>query len=63
VKIVDVNGSSRKGGNTEVLIKEAFSVLESHEIEIKLISPADKKSSLVMLANIVEKMGEMSYSG
>jgi len=37
MKVVAFNGSPRRGGNTEVLIKKVLSVLESEGIETELI--------------------------
>jgi len=43
MKIVAFNGSPRKGGNTEILIKEVFKVLEHNGIKTELIQVGGKK--------------------
>lgn len=37
MKIVAFNGSPRKGGNTEMLIREVFSSVEKHGIETEIV--------------------------
>ena len=37
VKVLAINGSPRKGGNTELLIKEVFKTLEAEGVETELI--------------------------
>jgi multimeric flavodoxin WrbA len=43
MKVLGINGSPRKGGNTEILIKEVFNVLESHGINTEMIQIGGKK--------------------
>lgn len=43
MKVVAVNGSPRRGGNTEILIKKVFEVLEKEGIETELILLAEKR--------------------
>jgi multimeric flavodoxin WrbA len=43
MKVVAFNGSPRKGGNTEILIKEVFKVLEENGIKTELIQVGGKK--------------------
>jgi multimeric flavodoxin WrbA len=43
MKVVAFNGSPRKGGNTEILIKEVFKVLEQNGIKTELIQTGGKK--------------------
>ena len=43
MKVVAFNGSPRKGGNTEILIKEVFKVLEARGIKTELIQVGGKK--------------------
>ena len=42
MKVVAINGSPRRDGNTAILIKEVFKVLESHGIETELIQLGNK---------------------
>lgn len=42
-KVVAFNGSPRKGGNTELLIKEVFKVLEKKGVEVELVQLGGKK--------------------
>jgi len=43
MKVIGINGSSRKGGNTSILIKTVFQQLEKEGIETELIELADKE--------------------
>jgi multimeric flavodoxin WrbA len=43
MKVVAFNGSPRKGGNTEILIKEVFKVLEEKGLKTELIQVGGKK--------------------
>ena len=43
VKVVGFAGSPRKGGNTELLVREALSAAEEEGADIELISLADKE--------------------
>ena len=43
MKVVGINGSARKDGNTATLIKEVFKVLEAEGIETELVQLAGKK--------------------
>jgi len=43
LKVVGINGSPRMGGNTEILIKKVFDVLEREGIDTELINLADRK--------------------
>ncbi len=42
MKVVAINGSARKNGNTAVLIKEVFSILEKNDIECEMIQLSGK---------------------
>lgn len=42
MKVLGINGSPRKGGNTEILIKEVFKVLEGKGIKTELIQVGGK---------------------
>ena len=43
MKVLGINGSPRKGGNTEILIKEVFKVLEANGIKTELFQIGGKK--------------------
>ena len=43
MKVVAINGSARKDGNTAILIRQVFSVLESEGIETELIQLAGEQ--------------------
>jgi len=43
MKVVGINGSSRKGGNTAIMIKRVFAELEAEGIETELIELSGKK--------------------
>lgn len=43
MKVVAFNGSPRKKGNTEILLREVLKVLESHGLETELIQIGGKK--------------------
>ena len=43
MKVVAINGSSRKNGNTAILIKCVFKELEKESIETEMIQLAGKK--------------------
>jgi len=43
LKVVGINGSPRKGGNTEILIKKAFDILEEKGISTELINLGELK--------------------
>ncbi|EHJ02255.1 NADPH-dependent FMN reductase [Clostridium sp. DL-VIII] len=45
MKVVAINGSARKNGNTAIAIKRVFSVLEKHGIETELIQLSGKSIS------------------
>ena len=42
MKIIAINGSPRRDGNTAILIKEVFKILETHGIETELIQLGNK---------------------
>lgn len=42
MKVVAINGSARKNGNTAVLINEVFSILEKDDIECEMIQLSGK---------------------
>ena len=42
MKVVAINGSPRRDGNTAILIKEVFKILENHGIETELIQLGNK---------------------
>lgn len=42
MKVVAINGSPRRDGNTAILIKEVFKVLENHGIETEFIQLGNK---------------------
>ncbi len=42
MKVVAINGSPRRDGNTAILIKEVFKILETHGIETELIQLGNK---------------------
>ena len=41
MKVIGINGSGRKDGNTAILIRTIFEVLQSHNIETELIQLPD----------------------
>jgi len=43
MKVLAINGSPRKKGNTELLLREAMKVLEEHGIDTELIKIGGKK--------------------
>ena len=43
MKVIAINGSPRKKGNTEILIREVLKVLEKNGIETELIQIGGKK--------------------
>ena len=43
MKVVAINGSARKDGNTAILIRRVFSVLEKEGIETELIQLAGQQ--------------------
>lgn len=43
MKILAINGSPRKGGNTELLIREVFKTLEAHGIETEMYQLGGKQ--------------------
>jgi len=43
MKVLGINGSPRKGGNTEILIREVFKVLEDKGYKTELIQVGGKK--------------------
>lgn len=43
MKVIGINGSARKGGNTAIIIKTVFEELEEKGIETELIELADKE--------------------
>ena len=43
MKVLAINGSPRKGGNTELMIKEAFKALEAGGVETELIHLGGKE--------------------
>lgn len=43
MRVIAINGSARKNGNTAILIKEVFSVLEEENINCELIQLAGEK--------------------
>lgn len=42
MKVIAINGSPRRDGNTAILIKEVFKILENHGIETELIQLGNK---------------------
>jgi len=44
MKVVGINGSSRKDGNTAIIIRKVFSALEKQGIETELIQLAESKT-------------------
>jgi multimeric flavodoxin WrbA len=42
MKVIAINGSPRRDGNTAILIKEVFKILESHGIETEMIQLGNK---------------------
>ena len=42
MKVIGINGSPRKGGNTEILLKTVFQELENEGIETELIQLGGK---------------------
>ncbi|MDX9880898.1 MAG: flavodoxin family protein [Prolixibacteraceae bacterium] len=42
MKVLGINGSPRKGGNTEILIKTVFAELEKEEIDTELVQIGNK---------------------
>lgn len=45
MKVLGINGSPRRGGNTELLIKEVFKVLEKEGIKTELFQLGGKKTA------------------
>jgi multimeric flavodoxin WrbA len=43
MKVLGINGSPRKGGNTEILIREVFKVLEEKGIKTEIMQVGGKK--------------------
>lgn len=43
MKVVAFNGSPRRGGNTEIMIKRMFSILEENNVETEMIRLGNKK--------------------
>ncbi|TCO07914.1 flavodoxin family protein [Natronoflexus pectinivorans] len=43
MKVLAINGSPRKGGNTELMIQEVFKTLEKHGIETEVFQLGGKK--------------------
>ena len=43
MKVLGINCSPRKGGNTEILIKEVFKALEKEGIKTEFFSLEEKK--------------------
>lgn len=48
MKVIGINGSSRKNGNTAILIKTVFEELEKAGIETELVELADKEIGACM---------------
>ncbi len=58
MKVVGINGSPRKGGNTEILIKEVFKVLEAHGIKTEMIQIGGKKVNGCIACMKCKKKGD-----
>ncbi len=55
MKVVAINGSARKDGNTAILIRRVLQVFESEGIETELIQLAGNKSMVAWHAELAEK--------
>jgi multimeric flavodoxin WrbA len=56
MKVVAINGSARKGGNTAILIRRVFSVLESEGIETERIQLAGEQIQGCMACGTCRKI-------
>jgi len=43
LKVIGINGSPRKGGNTEILIRKALGIMQSQGIDTEIIGLGEKK--------------------
>jgi multimeric flavodoxin WrbA len=59
MKVVAINGSARKDGNTAILIRRVFSVLESEGIETELIQLAGEQIHGCMACGTCRKVKNM----
>ena len=59
MKVVAFNGSARKDGNTAILIRRVFSVLESEGIETELIQLAGQQIHGCMACGVCRKLQNM----
>jgi multimeric flavodoxin WrbA len=59
MKVVGINGSARKDGNTAILIRRVFSVLESEGIETELIQLAGEQIHGCMACGTCRKVKNM----
>jgi multimeric flavodoxin WrbA len=59
MKVVAINGSARKDGNTAILIRKVFSVLESEGIETELIQLAGEQIHGCMACGTCRKVKNM----
>ena len=50
MKVLGINCSPRKGGNTELLIREVFKALESKGIKTEFFQKGEKRSMDVLPA-------------
>jgi multimeric flavodoxin WrbA len=58
MKVIGINCSPRKGGNTELLIKEVFKVVEKNGIKTELIQIGGKKLSGCVACMKCKKKGD-----
>jgi multimeric flavodoxin WrbA len=58
VKVVGIAGSPRKGGNTELLVREALNAAEKEGVETELISLADKEIKACDACRVCRETGE-----
>ncbi len=59
MKVIAINGSSRKDGNTSFLIKETFKTLEQDGIDCEMIQLAGKKLQAEEQAALQKVMKDM----
>jgi len=59
MKVIAINGSARKDGNTAILIQRVFSVLESEGIETELIQLAGEQIHGCMACGTCRKIQNM----
>ncbi|MBN1534842.1 MAG: flavodoxin family protein [Spirochaetes bacterium] len=66
MKVVGINGSPRKDGNTAIIIRRVFSALEKHGIETELLQLADSKplrGCVACLGCMKNKDGKCVHTG